>query len=144
MINIKHSEFIIVIVAITATLTITMTTTTMIDDNPFANNRDVFAQLQQQPIVGGPGDQTMTGDPNLAYPGNQMYGDTSGSLTSGGQGGNDVMTGGTNSYNYLVGDAGTVYSQNSGSLEGSTNTATTTVNGGTDTLTGGERGMDCA
>jgi hypothetical protein len=94
MINIKNFEFIIVIVAITATITITMTTTTMIDDNPFTNNRDAFAQLQQQPIVGGLGDQTMTGDPNLGFPGNQMYGDASGSLTSGTQGGNDQMTGG--------------------------------------------------
>src|SRR5687768_6344013 len=83
---------------------ITVTTTINMINNPFTI-KDAYAQLQQQPIVGGPGTQTLTGDNNLPYPGNQMYGDTDGSLTSGNQGGNDKMTGGSHSDNSIYGDA---------------------------------------
>jgi hypothetical protein len=89
-----------------------LTTTTTTPENLFSI-KYAFAQ-QQQPIEGGPGGQTLTGDPNLPYPGNQMYGDTSQSLTSGGRGGNDQMTGGTSSQNSMFGDASVM----SGSTEG--------------------------
>ncbi len=104
-----------------AAITVTITTI-MIDDNPFTNIQKAYAQLQPQPIVGGPGDQTLAGDPNLPFPGNQMYGDTAGSLTSGQQGGNDELTGGDYSINQLIGDA----------REMSSST------GGNDQLTGGD------
>ena len=45
-----------------------------------------------QTCLGDLGDNTLTGNPNTPYPGNQMYGDAYESLINA-QGGNDVMTG---------------------------------------------------